>query len=122
MNDDTNTRSMRPIGDNLKNTFTARYPNVNNVKSDSLDNVQRSNVNVSSKNETDKIKAIGEDLANRLNDTKNLNYYLKCGREHQASFLYECLHIVQEAQREGRITTTPPKYFVGVVKRKSNKS
>lgn len=105
----------------LEKTHQPLQGNVDNKSNVFEKYVDTLNVNVTSKNETEKIKAIGEDLANQLNDSRSLNYYLKCAREHQANFLYECLAIVKEAQRECRITTTPAMYFVGVVKRKSNK-
>lgn len=106
----------------LEKTHQPLQRNVDIISNVFEKHVDTLNVNVSSKNEIEKIKAMGEDLANQLSDTKNLYYYLKCAREHQGNFLYECLAIVKEAQREGRITSTPAKYFVGVVKRKSNKS
>lgn len=61
---------------------------------------------------------LADELAKKLNDLANLNYYKSIAKQHTPGFLLECLSFALDAQD---IRTTRARYFVGIVKRRSNK-
>jgi len=119
--ENTSLTDFQKVGDILKHPLHNNVNNVNNVDNNNSNNVETSNVNVGSKDGIDETEYIARNLAVKLDDLKNLNYYRKCAREHKPEFLYECLSITMAAKKEGIIRKTPAKYFVGVLKQKSGK-
>lgn len=113
--------SFKTAGEIIQSHALNKYPNVDNVDDNSSNYVDTFNVNVAYKEKEERIKAVASDLATQLNDSQNLNYFLKISREHQSAFLYECLSITMDAKRSDKIRLTPAKFFVGVVKQKAGK-
>src|SRR3989339_698197 len=107
------------VGEILQTRNPVNSSNVNNVDKYNSNNVTTLNVNVDLEKKEEQVKYYARELAEKLGDLKNLNFYLKCARENKPDFLYECLSITLIAKREGKITKTPAKYFVGVFKRRS---
>ncbi len=93
-----------------------RY-NVNVVK-DSTNYVYDENVANKIRESVDKPKALGEIIAERLGAVKNIKFYIKLVYQYPITTLFECLHLTDEAYREGHIKTTKAQYFWGIVRRK----
>ncbi len=102
--------------DTIKNTLGKRSYNVNVVNN--LDNNVNNDIVEKIRDAIDKPKAIGEDLAEKLNSPQNLKFYIKLAYQYPTETLYECLALTNEAQREGIIKTTSAQYFYGIVRRK----
>lgn len=115
------TKSMKSVGEIMNNNSFKDPTNVNDVDKNNLNNVKTLDINVENIEGEERIKYNAENLAAKLDDLKNLNYYLKMCREHKPEFLYECLSITSMAKREERIKKTPAKYFVGVLKKRAGK-
>ena len=66
-----------------------------------------------------KKECLGNHLAEKLNDEKNLNYYLKLVETENEKLLYESLSITKDADLSGKIRKgNKAAYFVGVIKNK----
>lgn len=63
--------------------------------------------------------AVAQTIAEKLNDLKSLNYFLKMARTYSPEMLLECLSETLLAKNEGRIRSYPAKYFVGILKNKA---
>ncbi len=89
-----------------------------NVDNNIYNNVYDENVVQRIRDAIDKPKAIGEMLAEKLNAPNNLKLYIKLAYQYSTETLFECLALTNEAQKDGRIRTTPAQYFYGIVVRK----
>lgn len=113
------TKGFTKISD-IKNT-TLNNVNVGNVDKDINTNVN----NVTSNDEKqisdlvyeykDKPEAIAKYIAEKLNDTQNLNFHLKTVKLNSPQVLLEALAIVLDTQRDGKVRA-PAKYYVGVLR------
>ena len=123
------TKISNLLQDNVSNDIR----NNDNVDNDDKDNKHVNNVEhltlkelidlIEQRFTSDKEKEsfIAEELASSLSDRENLNYYKKVAKVHSMALLLECLSITKDAIRTEAIRTTPAKYFVGVLKRKTAK-
>lgn len=93
-------------------------------------NINSNNVNVSKKDKLieqlidecgGEASAVAHTIAEKLNDDRSLNYYLKMTRLYPFYVLFESLAETLEASKDGRIKSTSPKYFVGILKKKAHK-
>ena len=119
----------------MPNGATKGFTKIGDVKSTTLNNVNVGNVdkdintnvnNVTSNEEKqisdliyeykDKPEAIAKYIAEKLSDTQNLNFHLKTVRLNNPQILLEALAIVLTAQREGKVRSTPAKYYVGILR------
>lgn len=116
MDTDTNNKIEKRKAEIREKLGMLPHVNVNNVDNNKSVNVIRPNVNVEQSEKEEKIKFVARDLAEKLDDLKSLNFYLKIARGNKAEFLYQCLSIALSTQREGKIRTTLARYFVGVFK------
>lgn len=62
---------------------------------------------------------VGFHLAIALSDEDSLAYYQKLSHERRTNLLRNCLIKTCEAYKDGRILTTPAKYFTGIVKNRT---
>lgn len=62
---------------------------------------------------------IARSIAEKLNDMRSLNYFRKMARTYPSHILLESLADTLLANREGRISSVPARYFVGVLKKKT---
>ncbi|MCB9802046.1 MAG: hypothetical protein H6774_03065 [Pseudomonadales bacterium] len=101
--------------------------NNNNVGNVNVNNNINNNVYVNNKDKLisqlidecgGETNAIANNIAEKLNDLRSLNYFLKMARTHPPQILFESLAETMLADREGRIRSYPAKYFVGVLKKK----
>ena len=105
--------------DHIRNTLLKRPNYVNVVKDNNLiNNVYDDNVASRIKDALDKPKAIGEELSKSLNASGNLKFYIKLAYQYHQETLFECLALTKEAQREGKIKTTPAQYFGALLKKR----
>lgn len=101
--------------DSIKQTVLEKRNNVN-VNKDITNNVYVDVGDIEKINEaSDKHKAIGELLAEKLGKPNNLNLYIKLSYLNPATSLFEWIAIALEAYRNGR-TKDPGGYFYGIVR------
>lgn len=101
----------------VNDILSQRHHNVN-VVNNNANYVYDVNVANKIREAVDKPKAIGEIIAERLSAPKNVKLYIKLAYQYPIATLFECLHLTDEAYREGLIKTTKAQYFWGIVRRK----
>lgn len=132
MDEQLSNHELTQIGDILKDRFNNNVINdnngitynVNNVDKEILNNV--SNVNTSKvgikelvEELVDKPEALAKEIANKLGDTKNLNFHLRVVKANEPAILFESLAIALAAVRDGKVFKSKvAAYYVGVLKRK----
>lgn len=93
-------------------------------------NIDSNNVNVSKKDKLieqlidecgGEASVVAHTIAKKLSDERSLNYYLKMTRLYPFYVLFESLAETLDASNDGRIKSTPPRYFVGILKKKAHK-
>ena len=63
--------------------------------------------------------AIAQEIREKLgDDEKNLNFHIKMAKRCDSKILFECLSIALDAQRNNKVKTSLPKYYVGILKHK----
>lgn len=120
---------MKKVSEIINNKKKLKKDNVNNVNV-SNDNKYLNNVNSKVEKalnnlmnlldeQTNKPKAIAEEIRRKLGDDKNnLNFHIKMAKNYKAGVLFECLSIALDAQRNRVIRKSLPEYYVGILKRK----
>jgi len=114
------TKGFTKISDLVKGSNV----NVNNV-----DKYINTNVNNVTSNEEKQLvellnevkhkpEALAQIIAEKLSDTKNLNFHIKTAKLNNSQILFEALALVLEAKQNGMVRTTPARYYVGILKRK----
>lgn len=87
--------------------------NVNNVE-DEFDKLLGKIIEISG----DKPDSIGQTIAEKLNDVRNVNFHIKTAKLNQPQILFEALALTLDAYKQGLIRTSRAKYYVGILKRK----
>lgn len=98
-----------------------------NVNKDSLENVNNVPSSKSKALEEflaeygDKPEAIARTIAEELGDLENINFHIRAAKNNHPNILFESLSITKDAYRDGLISSTKARYYVGVLKRKGAK-
>lgn len=87
--------------------------NVNNVE-DEISKLLNKVIEISGS----KPESIGQTIAEKLDDLKNINFHKKTARLNDPQILFEALALTLDAYKQGLINTNRAKYYVGILKRK----
>lgn len=98
---------------NVNNYFNNK--NIHNVNVDREKELLKELVDECGGNE----RSVAEYIANKLNDQKSLNYYIKMAGIHSPDLMYACLIETLKAIKYGSIRSKPGGYFTGVLKNKT---
>ena len=62
-------------------------------------------------------EALAQVLADKLNDQKNIDYYILLAKNAIPTKLFEAVSITLDAERRGKIRVRKPVYFLGILRR-----
>lgn len=111
---------MEKVGDILSDkgiTVNGKYKSLPTVNSNTVNSTIWEEIENLIATRSIEPEGIAKFIAEKLNDTRSLQYYTLLVKEHNQGKLFEAMHQTVEAWKDGRIRTTKPIYFIAILRR-----